>query len=306
MKAFVIPLKLLMVASMAAAAIATDTDTASFQTDREREGSDNDAKIATATTNTNKNTNDNAEEARWLVNTGKWGVLSYTELKENENEHQQTLSEFDGDGERNHDNHNLRSAVISLADANNGSIFFYLMGKQSSSAITLTMSEASLEPTSNFEGAACGKDGTKDPEDPRCAKLSIQGSLAPCKDKLTCQIGKKALFDRHPEMKHWPEDHDFTVHELDIKDVWMIANYGGGGTIPTSDYQAASPKHHPNKFYSTINTIQDNFGNRQVAVALDNNNDKHDYEVPDWDKKVERSRWIVANSLWTTGTSREI
>ena len=286
MKAFVVPLKLLMVVSMAATAIATDN--ASFQTDREREGSDNDTKIATSTTHKNKNTNDNAEEARWLVNTGKWGVLSYTESKENDNDNDNEL-------ERNRDNHNLRSAVISFADANNGSIFFYLMGKQSSSAITLTMSEASLEPTSNFEGAACGKDGTKDPEDPRCAKLSIQGSMAPCKDELTCQIGKKALFDRHPEMKHWPTDHDFTVHELDIKDVWMIANYGGGGTIPTNDYQAASPKHHPNKFYGTRNTIQDTIGKRKVAVAVP-------YEVPDWDKKVERSRWIVANSLWTTGT----
>lgn len=254
MKAFV-PLKLLLVSSMAATAIA------SFQTDRE--GSDN--KIAT--------TNTNAEEARWLVNAGNWGVLSYTESKEH---HQPN------DGKHA----NLRSAAVSFADSN-GNIFFYLMGKQSSSAVTLTLSEASLEPTSNFEAAACGEDGTTDPEDPRCAKLSIQGSLSPCKDKLSCQIGKKALFDRHPEMKNWPDDHDFTVHELDIHDVWMISNYGGGGIIPTNDYQAASPKHHPKSYTITLK----DFGKR---VALDKD------QVPDWDKKVERSRWIVANSLWTT------
>jgi len=251
-----VPLKLLSVASMAATAIA------SFQT--ERGGGDN--KIATTT-------NPNAEEARWLVNTGNWGVMSYTAPEENQ---QSTDDEHAG----------LRSAAVSYADAN-GKIFFYFMGKQSSSAVTLTMSEASLAPTSNFEGAACGRDGTTDPEDPRCAKLSIQGSLSPCKDKLTCQVGKKALFDRHPEMKNWPEDHDFTVHELDIHDVWIIASFGGSKIIPVDEYQAASPKHHPNFYTMTLRDV----GNR---VAPDKD------EVPDWDKKVERTRWIVAKSLWGT------
>lgn len=254
MKAF-LPLQLISVASMAA------TASAAFPTDRE----ESNLKYAAA--------NSNAEEARWLVNSGNWGVLSYTESKENQQSSDGKLA-------------SLRSDAISFADAN-GSIFFYLMGKQSSSAVTLTLSEASLEPTSNFEAAACGEDGTTDPEDPRCAKLSIQGSLSPCKDKLTCQIGMKALFDRHPEMKSWPEDHDFTVHELDVHDVWMISNYGGGGVIPVDDYKAASPKHHP-KFFTM--TTKD-FGKR-VALVKD--------EVPDWDKKVERARWIVAKSLWIT------
>ena len=296
MKAFFSFLFLLL-ASIAANAVA------SFQTEAEADREGSDAKIAkiaaaNANANTNAGTNANAEEARWLVKSGSWGVLSYTEMKEHQgsNFKESNFNLLDSNDEKVS---NLRSAAVSFADAN-GNIFFYLMGKQSSKALTLTLSEASLEPTSNFKGAACGEKGTTDPEDPRCAKLSIQGSLSPCQDKLTCQIGKKALFDRHPEMKNWPEDHHFTVHELDIHDVWMISNYGGGGTIPVTDYHAASPKHHPNLYSLPIEDVK-SFGTMSTVVN-DKIPNKFPDKVPDWDKKVERARWIVAKSLWTTGT----
>ena len=222
-----------------------------------------------------RKSNKNAEEARWLVSVGNWGVFSYIEDKK------------------------LLSTPMSFADSN-GRIFFYMMGKHDAGGVTLTLSEAALEPTSNFAGAACGADGNKDPEDPRCAKLSIQGSIAPCGDAITCQVGKKTLFDRHPQMKDWPEDHGFVVHELNVNDVWMIANYGGGGTIAVKEYQNATPNHHPNdnRYEIQLDDVP------PPATDNSNNHPNSVGDVPNWDKKVERARWVVAHSLWTAGKPR--
>ena len=45
-----------------------------------------------------------------------------------------------------------------------------------------------------------------DPEDPMCAKLTIQGTMT--KASLSglddVAVGKQALFGRHPQMKKWP------------------------------------------------------------------------------------------------------
>lgn len=221
----------------------------------------------------------NAEEARWMVNVGEWGVVSYTDPK---------------------DETRPLSMVASFADLN-GRIFFYLMGDHNEGAVTLTVSEASLKPTSNFAGAACGEDGDKDPEDPRCAKLSIEGSLNPCENELICTTGKQALFQRHPEMEQWPADHGFTVHELKPNDVWMIANYGGGGTIDVKDYQTVKPKHHPRD-----GRLANELEKESKVSEGDNLESFQDEDVPDWDKKVERARWVVAHSLWTTGTHESL
>mmetsp|Transcript_22527 Transcript_22527/g.25176 ORF Transcript_22527/g.25176 Transcript_22527/m.25176 type:complete len:474 (+) Transcript_22527:11-1432(+) len=239
-----------------------------------------------------------AEEARWLVNVGNWGVFSYFTNKK-------TIGTATADNDDSKQQQ-LRSAAISYSD-NNGRIFFYLMGKQNAKDVTLTLSEAALAPISNFAGAACGSDTDikKDPEDPRCAKLSLQGNLSPCADELTCQIGKKALMDRHPEMKHWPVGHHFSVHELTIYDAWLISNYGGGSIIQIDDYLSAFPKHHPH--YSTgmsmstlslqnnKNSVRNSQNDSFIILKNDNDN-----SFPDWDKKVERARWVVGHSLWTT------
>jgi len=241
-----------------------------------------------------------AEEARWLVNVGNWGVISYF------TNNGVTIGAATADQDESKQQQ-LRSAAISYSD-NNGRIFFYLMGKQNAKDVTLTLSEAALEPISNFAGAACGGSDSgikKDPEDPRCAKLSLQGNLSPCADELTCQIGKKALMDRHPEMQHWPVGHHFSVHELTIYDVWMISNYGGGSNIQVNDYLTAIPKHHPHYYIgmsmstTSLKNNNNSVGNSQNDSLIIFKNDK-DNTVPDWDKKVERARWVVGHSLWTT------
>jgi len=211
-----------------------------------------------------------AEEARWLVAQGNWGTMSYKKPDE------PTAP---------------LSTVVSFADAKGG-IFFYLMGPQSLDAC-LTLSEAELKPFTNFAGAACGTDGSADPEDPRCAKLSLTGKVAPCESEESCALGKAALFEQHPEMKEWPTSHNFVVHEFMITDLWMIYSYGGGSTISPEDFISAQPKHHPGgKTIEESEELSDMKIKTEDVVKKD--------PVPHWDKKVERARWIVSKSVWTT------
>jgi len=237
-----------------------------------------------------KNKSNSAEEARWLVNVSRWGVLSFPDPK---------------DAKRPLTN------IGSFADVK-GRIFLYLMGPHTTDGdkgggITLTMSEAALEPTSNFAGAACGADGDKDPEDPRCAKLSIEGNIAPCETEEVCAAGKEALFERHPQMRDWPKGHNFIVHELKPRDVWMIANYGGGGTIGLDAYQTATPKRHASLALTQITPHGHGPPPHPVDVEASHPltfaqiNEKDIFaKVPDWKNKAERARWVVAHSLWTT------
>lgn len=150
-----------------------------------------------------------AEEARWLVEATEWGVLSYMSNIKEEAEHP-------------------TSTILSHADVD-GMIYFYLMKSHDDSSpltskglpipVSYTLSEASLPPFENFALGACGQDGTLDAEDPRCAKLTIQGLLQPCTSAESCKNGEAAMFEKHPDMKSWPEDHHFAVYELLLHDI---------------------------------------------------------------------------------------
>lgn len=211
-----------------------------------------------------------AEEARWLVAKDNWGTLSYNKAD---------------------DPTKPLSMIASYADAK-GSIFFYLMGPQSFDAC-LTLSEAALEPYNNFARAACGVHGLSDPEDPRCAKLSLSGKIKPCESDESCDLGKEVLFERHPEMKEWPSSHNFVVHEFTLTDLWMIYSYGGGSNIIPDDFLNAVPKHHPGGLNTEENKVYS-------GIKMDSENIIENDPIPNWDKKVERARWIVSKSLWTT------
>jgi len=198
---------------------------------------------------------ENGEEARWVVEKSSWGTLSWVEEE-------------------------VSSMVTSTAETE-GRVFVYLPFGESFKG-ALTFSEAALD-SSQFDGARCGPDGDLDPEDPRCAKLTISGTFNPCGDD-TRQLGLDTLFKKHPQMSDWPDDHGFVVHELDISDVWMIANFGGGGYIDTSDYKTSDPIHHPFKGFRSRRTDE-----KQVNVR------------PDFgDDAAGHARWLVGQSLWTT------
>jgi len=200
--------------------------------------------------------NEKAEEARWLMDTASWGTMSFSE------------------------NSKLDAAVLPYG-ISEGRIFFYLMGEQPEAQVSLTVSEASLLPD-EFGYAGCG--WLFDAEDPRCAKLTMFGTLKVAQD---VDMGREALFRKHAEMKNWPESHHFTVHEVAPQDIWMIASFGGGDSIDPADFVAADPVHH---------TMEDEKG---VVPTVANDAAM----PPPHEETTARARWLVHKALWTIGMS---
>jgi len=218
-----------------------------------------------------------AKVARWLVQEANWGTSS------------SPISMLHDESTAS-----LTAGVVPFAQ-DSGRLFFYLIGAKSIDGVALTLSEASLNPNL-FSIGACGDEGSEmDAEDPRCAKLTISGDLRPCAAD-SCSVGEAALFKTHPAMKDWPASHHFTVHELSVKNIWMIANYGGGVVLTPVEYFDATPA----SFHLE----------EELKLAEPHDAQIHDVriteEIPDWSDKVARSRWVVHNSLWTTGESHEI
>jgi hypothetical protein len=212
-----------------------------------------------------------AEEARWIVHAANWGYMSTLDSKTAE----PTAS--------------VASFSDGLLNSSTGRLFFYLMtadpGRDGSNfSAALTLSEAVLDPA-DYTASQCGSRAGVDPEDPRCAKITISGVVSPCTGD-SIKIGQAALFDRHPQMKDWPKDHGFSVFEMIISDIWMISSYGGGAKIKPSDYYHAKPKHHPES--GAKEEISTSYGPGTSTPP------------PAWNQTAARARWLVYNSLWTT------
>lgn len=55
------------------------------------------------------------------------------------------------------------------------------------------------------------KDNDLDPQDPRCAKLTISGEMKRLKaGSEEEKFAKNALFSRHPIMENWPKGNYYT------------------------------------------------------------------------------------------------
>ena len=67
-----------------------------------------------------------------------------------------------------------------------------------------------------------------DPENPRCARVVMSGKFVDVTDESELAFAKDALFERHPEMATWPDDHSWRVHKIILDEIWLINIYGGG------------------------------------------------------------------------------
>merc|ERR1719321_288337 len=158
-----------------------------------------------------------AETARWIVSSASWG---YVTTLDNGSPVAEVLSFSDG------------------AETSTGRLFFYMMGGEGDKwDASLTISQAALNHTTSCEVQKI------DPEDPRCAKITFSGEMIKAKGN-DLKFAKEALFARHPQMKTWPASHHFTVYELVVSHIWMIAFYGGGATVTPEMYYAVQPKHN--------------------------------------------------------------
>jgi len=213
-----------------------------------------------------------AETARWIVHNVDWGYLS-------------TIS----------DAKKPAAEVVSLSDSG-GRIFFYLMSSESNFDAALTVGEAAFAGTCGFAGSKI------DPEDPRCAKITVSGSLAKSAGK-DIETGKVALFARHPQMQKWPEAHGFVVFEMHITDIWMIDFYGGGSSVMLDLWEKAVPKNNRPKWAqlkrAQAHTADDGMRKWSPTKETSGEHAGDGPPPPPYAQYAARARWLVAHATWT-------
>lgn len=209
---------------------------------------------------------DVAENARWVVHEASWGYL--TALDDSSKLPMASTLSF-SDGEAKH---------------STGRLFFYLMGSAyTGHPASLTISETALNTT-------CGD---RDPEDPRCAKITLTGTMTKLAGE-DLSLGKASLFARHPQMQTWPKGHGFEVHELVLSSIWMIDFYGGGGAVEVSDFLAAKANHNVPAWPPRHITSPSTDGSTNKMSTADHTVE----EPPSWDHIAARARWLVYHSIW--------
>jgi len=164
---------------------------------------------------------------------------------------------------------------ISVIDVG-GTPYFYvslmdtsMQDVQKHPKVSLSLSEASVD---------CAK-LTLDPEDPRCIRLSLSGTMVNVTSKSEFDHAKTILFEQHPAMKSWPADHGWLIYKLEIQDIWLVAKFGGPALLSTKDYFAApapdrghpeNPAHEPKHWQ------------------------------PLFTHKAKTARWLIRESDWAT------
>ncbi|KAK8455213.1 hypothetical protein SEVIR_4G105500v4 [Setaria viridis] len=131
----------------------------------------------------------------------------------------------------------MYSNVVSYSDGlpgeGHGIPYFYLTTLDPTARDALADERTSFT-LSEFPLGTCGK---IDPENPTCAKLTLNGKL-----KLVdlqspeADLAKSALFTKHPEMKDWPKNHHFKIFKLEIENIFLIDWFGGPKPISPSQY----------------------------------------------------------------------
>ena len=207
-----------------------------------------------------------AQTARWFAHEMTWGYLT-------------TLQDGKPVAE-----------VASFSDGavatSTGRLFFYLMGSSvTNEPAALTLSEAAFAGTCGFAGTVV------DPEDPRCGKITLTGTLS-LSSGGDIDTGKQALFARHPQMAKWPPSHGFAVCELKLSDIWMIDSYGGGSMVAPKDFLAAEPKNNRPKWPPSAQTAARTMTRTRTRVSGAE-------PPPPWNQTAARARWLVAHAMWT-------
>ena len=221
--------------------------------------------------------NPGANTARWMTHSNSWGYL-HTLAKPGQVE----------DGAK------PDASVESFSDGavgkSSGRLFFYLMGGETNAApykASLTLSQTGINGTCFTGGAQV------DPEDPRCAKLTITGTMK-LSTGADIATGKAALFARHPQMKTWPPSHGFAVHELSVENIWQIYFYGGGSSVTPKEYFAATPEH------DTPSWPPGRRMEEETNALITAHHPQITSTPPPWNQTAARARWLVYHSIWTS------
>ncbi|XP_061548051.1 protein CREG2 [Phycodurus eques] len=133
---------------------------------------------------------------------------------------------------------NIFSTSDGPPDNSTGVIYFYVTPMDN------TVSDLKIDPYASLtfseaEGDFC-RQMVYDPEDPRCARLTLTGEMVEVAPEELA-FAEAAMFSRHPVMAKWPVGHKWFFMKLEPIQVWLQDWTGGTALIPLEDYFKASP-----------------------------------------------------------------
>ncbi|KAG7383153.1 Cellular repressor of E1A-stimulated proteins 1 [Phytophthora pseudosyringae] len=159
-----------------------------------------------------------AKHARMLVHENVWGMLATSSVTFPGSAFANVASYSDGVG--------------SAKEDATGTLFFYL-SVEDFTAMDLKVNPNATMALSKAQGGA--KACWMDAEDPTCWRLSLTGRVAPV-EAAQRSYAERVVFSKHPQMKHWPKNHDFSFYVLEIEHIVFLDFYGPAKHIPVSDY----------------------------------------------------------------------
>ncbi|XP_057707593.1 protein CREG2 [Corythoichthys intestinalis] len=133
---------------------------------------------------------------------------------------------------------NIFSISDGPMDNSTGVIYFYVTPMDN------TVSDLKMNPYASITFSEAERDFCRqmvyDPEDPRCARLTLTGKMmAVGPEELA--FAKEAMFSRHPVMAKWPVGHKWFFMKLELIQVWLQDWIGGTSLIPLEEYFKATP-----------------------------------------------------------------
>uniref|UniRef100_A0A3Q3XCP9 CREG-like beta-barrel domain-containing protein n=1 Tax=Mola mola TaxID=94237 RepID=A0A3Q3XCP9_MOLML len=133
---------------------------------------------------------------------------------------------------------NIFSVSDGPLDNSTGVVYFYVTPMDNTVSDLRSNPYASLT-FSEAEGEFC-RQMVYDPEDPRCARLTLTGKMVEVEPE-ELEFAKEAMFSRHPVMAKWPVGHKWFFMKLELVQVWLQDWIGGVSLIPLEDYFKATP-----------------------------------------------------------------
>ncbi|XP_054643175.1 protein CREG2 [Dunckerocampus dactyliophorus] len=164
-----------------------------------------------------------ARTARYIVHSSDWGCLA-------------TISTQDKI--KGVPFGNIFSVSDGPVDNSTGVIYFYMTPKDIT-VVDLKENPFASITFSEAEGPFC-RQMVYDPEDPRCARLTLTGKMVEVAPEELA-FAKEAMFSRHPEMAKWPAGHKWFFMKLELIQVWLQDWLGGTQLIPLEEYFKALP-----------------------------------------------------------------
>ncbi|XP_032056969.1 protein CREG2 [Aythya fuligula] len=130
--------------------------------------------------------------------------------------------------------------LISDGPVNNstGIPFFYVTLKDNVVVDLLKYPVASLT-LPEADGNFCRKN-VVDPEDPRCARLTLTGQMVMVPPEET-EFAKQAMFSRHPVIRKWPHSYEWFFMKMNIEHIWLQSWHEGVSAVPVEEYLKAAP-----------------------------------------------------------------